>query len=146
MKIKNRTIPLFLLFSLTAVLCAWAQYAIDWHTIDGGGGTSTGSVYSVTGTLGQPDANSGPLSGGTFELNSGFWATAVQTPGGPYLSIVAAGPGQATISWTPDNSGWILQEKGSLTSSSWTNSPSISTNPVVVPATLPTTFYRLHKP
>ena len=30
--------------------------AVDWFTIDGGGGTSTGGVYSVSGTIGQPDA------------------------------------------------------------------------------------------
>jgi hypothetical protein len=30
--------------------------AIDWSTIDGGGGTCTGGVYSVSGTIGQPDA------------------------------------------------------------------------------------------
>ena len=32
------------------------SYQIDWFTIDGGGGTSTGGVYSVSGTIGQPDA------------------------------------------------------------------------------------------
>lgn len=32
------------------------SYSIDWFTIDGGGGTSTGGVYSVSGTIGQPDA------------------------------------------------------------------------------------------
>jgi hypothetical protein len=39
------------------------QYTIDWHKIAGGGGTSTGSVYSVSGTIGQSDA-SGAMSGG----------------------------------------------------------------------------------
>ena len=32
------------------------NYTVDWMTVDGGGGTSTGGVYSVTGTIGQPDA------------------------------------------------------------------------------------------
>ena len=32
------------------------NYSIDWFTIDGGGGTSTGGVYAVSGTIGQPDA------------------------------------------------------------------------------------------
>ena len=32
------------------------DYAFDWHTIAGGGGTSTGGVYSVSGTVGQHDA------------------------------------------------------------------------------------------
>jgi hypothetical protein len=34
---------------------AFPQYALDWWTVDGGGGASTGGVYSVTGTMGQPD-------------------------------------------------------------------------------------------
>jgi len=137
---------IILLLVLVCELCGMAQYAIDWHTLDGGGGTSTGGVYSVSGTIGQPDANEAPISGGTFALASGFWAIAVQTPSAPYLSIAPAGPGKATISWTPDEPGWVLQETESLTAPSWTNSPSMSTNPVVVPATLSTTFYRLNQP
>ncbi len=45
--------------------------SITWYTIDGGGGTSTGGTFSLSGTIGQPDA--GTLSGGTFTLNGGFW-------------------------------------------------------------------------
>jgi hypothetical protein len=68
---------------------AWGQYSIDWSTIDGGGGTSTGGVYSVTGTLGQPDAGA-TMSGGNLSLDGGFWSLigAVQTPGAPLLSII----------------------------------------------------------
>src|SRR6266446_8892605 len=57
------------------------QYSIDWYTIDGGGGTSTGGVYSVSGTIGQPDA--GTMSGGNYSLAGGFWGliAAVQTAG-----------------------------------------------------------------
>jgi len=32
------------------------QCSIDWYKIAGGGGTSTGGVYSASGTIGQPDA------------------------------------------------------------------------------------------
>ena len=39
-------------------------YDLSWHTIDGGGGTSTGGVYSVSGTIGQPDA--GAMSGANY--------------------------------------------------------------------------------
>lgn len=123
-----------------------AQYAIQWHTIDGGGGTSTGGLYAVTGTIGQPDA--GAMSGGNFTLTGGFWAfaVAVQTPHAPYLTIVASGPGVATISWTPATPGFVLQESPGLAPAGWTNSPSGATNPVVVPAAGPTKFYRLHRP
>lgn len=47
---------------------------IDWYTIDGGGGTSTGGGFELSGTIGQPDA--GPeMSGGGFTLTGGFWHT-----------------------------------------------------------------------
>ena len=50
-----------LVFSLPSSVAA-QTYALDWSTIDGGGGTSTGGVYAVSGTIGQPDA--GRMSGG----------------------------------------------------------------------------------
>ncbi len=53
-------------------------YSIDWWTIDGGGGTSTSGAgtYTLTGTIGQPDA--GPaLTSTTYSLQGGFWNTAL---------------------------------------------------------------------
>jgi hypothetical protein len=122
-------------------------YSIDWHTIDGGGGTSTGGVYSVTGTIGQPDAGAA-MVGGQYSLIGGFWAlpTAVQTPGAPTLAIAPASPGTATVSWAPNTPGFVLQETWALVPSNWTNSPSGATNPIVVPATIPARFYRLIRP
>ena len=59
------------------LLCGTASagpaYSIDWSTIDGGGGTSTGGVYTISGTIGQHDA-SGALSGGVYTVTGGFWA------------------------------------------------------------------------
>jgi hypothetical protein len=46
-------------------------YSLDWYTIDGSGGSSSGGGYSLGGTLGQPDA--GLLGGGSYTLNGGFW-------------------------------------------------------------------------
>jgi hypothetical protein len=144
-----KTLRLFLLALVVgAPTLALAQpYAINWSTIDGGGGTSTGGVYSVSGTIGQPDA--GPtMTNGQYAVTGGFWAlpTAVQTTNAPTLTIVPAGAGQAAISWSPNTPGFILQETWVLAPANWTNSPSGSTNPIVVPATLPTKFYRLFKP
>ena len=56
----SKTWRLALAFCSLAVafcLCAHAQtnYTLDWSAVDGGGGTSAGSVYSVTGTIGQND-------------------------------------------------------------------------------------------
>jgi len=83
---------LYLLGLLISACClrAWAlSYSIDWSTVDGGGGTSTGGVYTVSGTIGQPDAGL-VMSGGNYALQGGFWGiiSVVQTPGAPLLSIL----------------------------------------------------------
>jgi len=65
----------------------------------------------------------------------------------PVLAIHPASPGNVTLSWTPaTDTNWVLQERINLTTGAWTNAPSGWTNPVTVPATLPTKFYRLFKP
>ena len=65
-----------------ALLAGWtsaahAQFSIPWSTVDGGGGRSTGGAFSITGTIGQPDA--GSSSGGTFIVNGGFWSLGIDT-------------------------------------------------------------------
>jgi hypothetical protein len=116
--------------ALTAIVSrAQAQtYSIDWYTIDGGGGTSTGGVYAVSGTIGQPDAG-GPMTGGNYSLTGGFWSliAAVQTGGAPTLFISHSG-NTVTVYWQ-DVSGWSLQQNSNLTSfggwsasSGWTTS------------------------
>jgi hypothetical protein len=140
-------IAIFLLGSLFA-LSAWAQpYSIDWHKISGGGGTSANGQYSLSGTIGQHDAG-GPMTNGQYSVTGGFWAlpTAVQVTGAPTLTIAPAAPGQAAVSWTPATPGFVLQEAWVLSPANWTNAPSGATNPVIVPTTLPTKFYRLFKP
>src|SRR5262249_4566734 len=139
---------LMVILHLTGIRSVLAQpYTIDWFTIDGGGGTSTGGVYSLSGTIGQPDAG-GPMTNGQYSVTGGFWVlpTAIQVAGAPTLTIAAAGPGQAMISWSPNTPGFVLQQTALLSPANWTNSPSGATNPVTVPATLPSRFYRLSKP
>jgi hypothetical protein len=59
-----------LLLSLLIPSFRFAQsYSIDWHKISGVGGTSTGGVYSVTGTIGQHDAG-GAMTGGNTSAGS----------------------------------------------------------------------------
>ncbi len=146
---RSRLLVLLSLAVFTFATPAPAQsFSIDWHTIDGGGGgTSTGGVYSVSGTIGQPDAG-GPMTNAQFAVTGGFWVlpTAVQITNAPTLAIAPASPGNATISWTPALTNWVLQENLNLATTNWVNSPSGATNPVVVPATVPKKFYRLFKP
>ena len=74
-------LPVLMIALLAAPVPALAGpgYAIDWHTIDGGGGTSTGGVYTLSGTIGQPDA-SGPATGADHTLTGGFWASPAAPP------------------------------------------------------------------
>ena len=68
-----RAITIALLLSQSGL--AVAQYEISWSTIDGGGATSTGGSYDVSGTIGQPDAGPSPaMIGETYELTGGFWS------------------------------------------------------------------------
>ena len=62
-------------------------YELSWYTIDGGGATfSTGGSYSLGGTIGQADA--GVLSGGSYQLNGGFWGGAAIANYNVYLPLV----------------------------------------------------------
>ena len=83
---KIRLVLYLIAFSAFSTISAVAQdYRIDWHTINGGGGTSSGGPYSLSGTIGQPDA--GTLGGGDYVLEGGFWGVivAIQQPGAPIL-------------------------------------------------------------
>ena len=144
---KTTTILTLLGIPLSSVILHAQSYSIDWFKIAGGGGTSTGGVYQLSGTIGQPDV--GPvMTNGQFSVTGGFWVLpiAVQSLGAPTLTIVPAAPGNATISWLPNTPGFVLQESSSLSPATWTNSASGATNPITIPATLPAKFYRLKKP
>ena len=124
------------------------NYSIEWHKIAGGGGTSTGGVYSVSGTIGQPDA--GAMTGGNYSLTGGFWSLiAVQTPGAPLLTITPAGP-NVIISWPSPSSGFGLQENPDLNPANWsaipaTNSDNGTIKSIVILAGAGNRYYRLAK-
>jgi hypothetical protein len=71
---RTKIILLLLLAS-----AANADYNISWHTIDGGGGQSSGGQYILTSTIGQPDA--AYSESGRYEVLGGFW------PGGPLCFV-----------------------------------------------------------
>jgi hypothetical protein len=128
------------------------SYSIDWSTVDGGGGTSTGGVYTVSGTIGQPDAG-GPMTGGNYSLTGGFWALyAVPTPGAPTLKILNTGTNAVIVSWPSPSTGWTLQQNtNSVSSVNWSNVTSgIQDNGtvryLVAGPMAGNRFYRLWKP
>lgn len=66
---------LLLLVTLRVLAQSGGGYDLLWSTTDGGGGSSTGGVFSLAGTAGQADA--GVMSDGTFTLSGGFWGGGV---------------------------------------------------------------------
>lgn len=69
---------LLLLVTLPVLAQSGGGFDLSWSTTDGGGGSSVGGVFSLTGTAGQPDA--GVMSGGEFTLRGGFWKGGAASP------------------------------------------------------------------
>jgi hypothetical protein len=141
---------LIVLFGALSPAARAQSYSIDWYKIAGGGGTSTGGTYAVTGTIGQPDA-SGAMTGGNYSLTGGFWAliSVVQTLGAPTLYVSHSG-NSVTVYWQ-DVTGWNLQQNNNLAvtagwslNSSWTTSN--GTNYLTVPNPAGNLFFRLQNP
>jgi len=129
-----RRLPLLFLCGALA-LAAFAlsaqaqQYSINWYKISGGGAmNTTGSVYAVSGTVGQHDAG-GPMTAGGYSITGGFWAliSVLQTPGAPTLYITHSG-NTVTVFWQ-DVSGWSLQQNTNLTvPAGWAGSSGVTTS------------------
>src|SRR5271165_1847198 len=112
--------PVLLLSLLLPAVGFAQQYSIDWFKIAGGGGTSTGATYTVSGTIGQHDAG-GPMTGGNYSLTGGFWAliSVVQTPGVPNLIVSFVGPNSVKVSWPNTGSYTLLQNNNLAVPSGW---------------------------
>ena len=67
------TLVLVLLGAISTLIAAQASdYRIEWWTLDNGGGVSAAGRYTLTGTIGQPDA-SAVLQGGVYRITGGYW-------------------------------------------------------------------------
>jgi len=124
MKTKWKALVLAIATAAWLPAGALAQsYNLDWYKVAGGGATvsSTGGVYAVSGTIGQPDASQA-MSDGYYSVTGGFWAISViQTAGAPVLSIARAG-NKAVVWWDPGVTGWTLQTNVNLaTPATWGN-------------------------
>lgn len=133
---------------LIAAAASAQDYSIDWYKVAGGGGTSTGGTYTVSGTIGQPDA--GVMSGGNYSLVGGFWAiiSAIQTPGAPRLTITLTSGNTVMVSWPSPSTGFILEQNLNLGPGNWaTNTQTVNDNGVtksiIVNPPLGNLFFRL---
>jgi hypothetical protein len=134
------------LFCCVAMVNLSAQtYSIDWYTIDGGGGTSKGGVYTLSGTIGQPDAHT--ASGGGYTLQGGFWP-GMTIPGEgelPTLYIDRAGQ-MVVITWDPAAAGYSLESTLDLSHPAWTITVPDQPGSATIPALEKTRYFRLRKP
>jgi hypothetical protein len=148
--LKKFLLAILALELLTGMLTA-QSYSIDWHKVSGGGGTSGGGSYSLSGTIGQADA-SAPLTGGNYSLVGGFWSLGSGSPilAAPILTITGSGT-SVTISWPVAAAGYVLQTNGTLASINWggfaglVSSNGTNWNTVVSPAK-GSSYFRLFKP
>ena len=126
------------------------SYSIDWFKISGGGGTSTNGQFTLSGTIGQPDAGV-MMSGGNYSLTGGFWSliSVVQTAGAPTLYINQSG-NSVTVYWQ-NVSGWSLQQNANLASlANWSASGGVTTsngtNYLNIASPAGNLFFRLQHP
>jgi hypothetical protein len=124
------------------------NFSIDWFTVDGGGGASAAGGFSVSGTIGQPDA--GFMSGGGYAVVGGFWSFAATET----LSLaVSNSPTGVVVYWDRPAYNWVLDESPVLVTSPphpWTMVPfPYETNAthilVTIPGPVGNKFYRLRK-
>lgn len=146
-----------LVLLLAGLPSAHAQYTVPWSKIAGGGVTtpSTGGVYAVSGTLGQPDA-SGALTNGAYAVTGGFWpgVNLLQTPGAPLLAAEQLGGGNVRVFWPQPATGFVLDQATTLGATPpatvWSQVPfPYVTNATHISVTVPATgnkVYRLRKP
>jgi hypothetical protein len=122
---SKKSVLLLLVLLGIATITRGERLSISWFTIDGGGGSSSGGGYSVSGTIGQPDA--GKMRGANYSLLGGFWAV---IKGGPPLKIRQQAD-SLVLSWPADAIGFTVQSATQLTAGggNWTDLP---TDPVLV--------------
>ncbi len=129
------------------MLASAQSYDLSWHKVAGGGGTSSGGNFTVTGTIGQPDA--GHMSGGVYSVDGGFWSiiAPIQVVGAPLLSVHVTNS-VAVISWPAPSTGFSLQQNSTQTSAGWSNvnqSPTVinGQNVVTLPVSGGSQFFEL---
>jgi hypothetical protein len=149
-----KSIRLTILLLCGLAVAAWPSiasaqnYSIDWHSIDAGGGTSSGGAFTLAGTIGEPESIL--MSGGSYSLEGGFWAilSVVTNPGEPFLRVMLTGTNTVVVAWPVAFSAYSLQQTADLNSAAWSNASQVPVvvgeeNQVVLPLNPGNTFFRL---
>jgi len=139
---------------LLLVASAHAQSAIDWFTLDAGGGAQSSANYVVNFTAGQTDVGPTVQTSANYRIIPGFWALENMGPatGLPELSIALSGP-RVILSWPSPSAGFVLQHTDSLNvlPAAWSDTPGVVSDDgfirtLTLPHDLSKRFYRLRRP
>ncbi len=149
---KMKTIIILLLTS--SLLHADPRFVLKKTVIPGGGSTLTSPRFTLTGTIGQPEASPRLVStDGRFTLAPGFWGdySVVQQPNLPLLTIRRGATGFFVLAWPIDTANATLEQSLDLTPSSWTTVTTrvidtATEHTVTVPINAPKKFFRLSVP
>ena len=133
------------------VLCLQAQggqLAVDFFAVGGVSGASTGGVFTVNATIGEPDTK---LSSDAFTMDTGYSSPlAIVRAPEAVLHITRLGA-NAGISWSATLTGFVLQQNSDLNNpSGWANAGltivvTNGQNTVTAPINSFSRFYRLKK-
>jgi len=109
-----------------------------------GGGTSAGGKFVVDGFAGHA---TGKLAGGIFEVTGGLLDVMI-VPGDVTILIRLDPANQATLTWIPSSSGYILESTLQLGDvASWQPvTPAPAGNAYAVPVDQSVRFFRLRQP
>ncbi len=135
------------------------QFSVTGHVAAGGGGTSQGSGFAITGTIGQADA-APRLQNGCWSVDPGFWGAyaTINTPGAPVLRVRLTSFSTVRVSFTPGCGDWVLQWAATLNTeppaTAWADDPPSELVPVGdelvrdfhMPSWGPRLFFRLRQP
>jgi hypothetical protein len=126
-RLRSAFFRLALLPALLILQSVSAQsYSINWCTFDGGGGGAGGGVYSLAGTIGQPDA--GAMANAPYALAGGFWSVPGTTPAQTSLRIWLEGS-DVIVAWPLSAGLGQLQHADNVATPGWAD---VSETPVIV--------------
>lgn len=109
-------LPTLLALCLTwPVLASLADesLSIDWYTVDGGGGTTSAGEFTLSGTIGQPDAGMLiPYCRG-FSLFGGYWSQFIDVdqPAVPVLCVCLTSTNTFLLSWRAYHQAYNLEKR-----------------------------------
>jgi hypothetical protein len=121
---RRKSAALLVLAATLAKASLSAQgFAVHTSNVTGGGGTSHGVGFSISGTIGEPSAST--LAGDSFSVSPGYWnvVTALNEPEAPILALERHPDGSVTVSWPSTALGFVLEQSADLTPGSWVISP-----------------------